>query len=677
MASLIPAELDEKPKRRARLVPAREDAASGGGGAEALTETVKDAPRYFGDAIRSAAMGGADLALGAGQLASRFMGDEQSRRYGDAMRWVEEGYQSGRASSEVPDVGRFTGMVATGGAMGPAKAAPTLIGRMAQGGGLGAILGAVTPVDPGGNFPATKAVQVGGGAVLGAVSPAVVEGIVHATGAAVNAMSKVAKGLWNRVSGETLRGNVESQLSRQLSSRGFRWSEVPNEVRERLIDEAQRSIRYGGVMDDEAGQRLADFLRLKLQPTQGQISRDPLQFAREQNLSKLEPGRELARRFTEQNEGLINSVDDLRAQSGATGADPYAAGQRVIADLQGRDAVRKAGVDAAYSAARSSAGRDLELPLAGFAQDVASVERNFGKGNPAVRWAKGYFADLGIFGGKQAKTFTAQDAEQALQQINRMRGADGATNSALDDIASAIKKAVASADDQGGVFAAPRQLAAQRFTSLDKSPALSQAVRGEATPEKFIESSIVRGSIDDVAANLRELTTQGRREVRGAVLDWIRAQAVSGVEDAAKFSQAGYNRALETIGQRKLDLIFAGDRQALEQLRAIGRAGAYIQSPPVASGVNYSNSATAAADFLDQATRLPLMGLLGRPGDIIRGTQAARALGPVAPVRPAGGLLSPAMLDPMAAYGGLLTVPAGAAMLPRGAPIPPRDHGRD
>jgi hypothetical protein len=124
-----------------------------------------------------------------------------------------------------------------------------------------------------------------------------------------------------------------------------------------------------------------------------------------------------------------------------------------------------------------------------------------------------------------------------------------------------------------------------------------------------------------VANLVRQMRPETRQEVRAAVLDWIRSKSVIGVEDTAKFSQAAYNKALQAIGDRKLGLLFAGDREALQQLQALGRVGAYVQNPPVASGVNYSSSGTTGIDFLDQVTRLPVLNLLGRPGDLIRAAQ--------------------------------------------------------
>jgi hypothetical protein len=228
----------------------------------------------------------------------------------------------------------------------------------------------------------------------------------------------------------------------------------------------------------------------------------------------------------------------------------------------------------------------------------------------------------------------------------------------VDDAISAVGEQ--SGAEAAAAFGQARGLAAQRFGILERAPGMAQAVKGEATPDKFIESNFIRGSVEDVANTLKQLRPKDRPEVRGAVLDWLRSKAVTGAEDTAKFSQSGLNRALEQIGERKLDLIFAGDREALAQLQALRRVGAYVQAPPVASGVNYSASGTTAIDFLDQASRLPLVGLLGRPGDIVRAAQVARSLGPVSPTRAAPGLLSPGLIERVAIPMGLLSSPVAA-----------------
>ncbi|CAB3928918.1 hypothetical protein LMG3412_06522 [Achromobacter deleyi] len=60
-----------------------------------------------------------------------------------------------------------------------------------------------------------------------------------------------------------------------------------------------------------------------------------------------------------------------------------------------------------------------------------------------------------------------------------------------------------------------------------------------------------------------------------------------------KFSSAAYNKALNAIGNRKLGQFFSPAE--IEQLRAVGRVGSYMQAQPVGSAVNNSNSGALLA----------------------------------------------------------------------------------
>lgn len=660
----------QKAPKPAKAAPEISTAQRVGIHAEALRDTWNDRKRYVGDALRSGAMGVADLALGAGQLASKFMGPEQSQRYGDAMRWVEQGYQEGREGN-TPDVGRFTGSMVAGGLASKAPAAVTLGGRMLQGGKIGGALGLTQPVDPDADsYLLSKGIQVGGGTALGFVAPAAVEGIVRGTGAAINGLVNSVKGLKNTITGATNPANIEKALTAQLEQAGVAWNRVPKDAREMLIGEVQKAIRGGGTFDEEATRRLGDFLTLKMKPTQGQVTRDPLQFAREVNYSKNEFGKPLAERFNEQNNQLIGAVDELRAGTGARGLDPYAAGQNVISGLKATDAARKGTVDAAYTQARNLAGVDSEVPPQAVADRLGKIIEDFGDDKiPGAVMKR--LNEFGFMGGKQTKSFSIREAEKLKTLIgNNIDNPSTPTGKALTLLKQGVDDAMNGiGDDAGaqaaGAFKQARGLAANRFNALDRSPALSKAVAGDATPDKFIESTIIRGSVDDVANTLRQLKPQDRAEVRAAILDWVKAKSVTGVEDTAKFTQGGYNKALQTLGERKLKLIFAGDKEALKQLNALGRVGAYVQAPPVASGVNYSNSATAGIDFIDQVSRLPGLHLIsGRVGDMLRTAQAANAAGIATPTQAPQGLLPAGLLDRLAISGGLLSAPGAATAVP-------------
>lgn len=671
---------------------------------EALADTLKDLPRYGAQALRSAATGAGDLAVGAGQLMSHITPDFLLRplsraadyiaggsgdvsgsltdRYSGAMRQREADYQAGRDRPDLPDVGRFTGNLVAGGVAGGGASAPSLIGRMAQGGRIGTGLGLAEPIDPGqernlsdlvtgqqqeqrGYFP-RKAVQVGTSAALGFVAPPLVEGVVRAAGAAVNALSRGARGLAETLKGGSTPAAIERTLRAEMGGAGVEWNQLPQDFRSSIVAEVQKSLKAGGSIDPEAVRRLADFQRVNIQPTQGQLTRDPMQFAREQNYSKLEAGQPIAQRLTQQNQQLIGGLDDVRGNLGARATDTYSAGQNVIAGLRAQDAGRKAAVDTAYTRARNEAGIDADVPAQPVAQRIGELIENFGEDRiPGAVMAR--VKSFGMLGGEQTRVFNIREAEKLKTLIgNNVDNPNSPTGKALTLLKNSVDDAINSiADDTGqqaaGAFRQARGLAAQRFDTLDRAPGMADAIgRDPTAPEKFIEAHVLRGEIKDVANLLRNMRPQDRAEVRAAVLDWIRGSSVSGVEDAAKFSQAGLNRALQTIGPRKLELIFAGDREALAQLQALGRVGAYVQSPPVASGVNYSNTASTLADFADRATRLPVLNLLGRPGDVIRGQQAARAVATPSPTRQGTDLIGAGQLNTARQLAAMLAV-TGAA----------------
>lgn len=77
--------------------------------------------------------------------------------------------------------------------------------------------------------------------------------------------------------------------------------------------------------------------------------------------------------------------------------------------------------------------------------------------------------------------------------------------------------------------------------------------------------------------------------------------------------------------------------------------------------MNYSNTATTGLDFLDQVTRLPVLSLLGKPADMVRGMlSTSMANAPAAPVMPASPLFTPGMLGRAAtSAGGAFAAPLG------------------
>lgn len=633
----------------------------------ALGDTAKDVftGKYGRDALRSVAMGGLDLAMGAGQLVSNVVDPlipGTSERFSGAMRDTESQYQAGRYSPNTPDVGRITGnIVSTAGAgAGAGPAAPTLVGRMAQGAKVGGVLGSVSPVDPNvQDYAGTKATHIVGGSVIGGIAPPVVEGAVRAVGATVNRLGSMARGATTN----TNANNIENTIRIEFERAGADWNTVPQQVRNALIGEVQSAMNSGGQINVDAVRRIADFQRLGMTPLSGQVSRDPYLFAREQNLARMGVGAPIAERLNEQNRQLISAVNSARPQGSAP--DQYAAGQRVMAGLEARDAPVRSAVGDLYRGARDNVGRAAPMDAQAFSTNanLALDEGMLGHYLPSE--VRTILNDVSA-GRIPFNVNTAVQMDTVLSAAQRAAGERTPQALAIGRVRDALNNAPienSAGESAKAAFDTARQAAARRFATIERTPALDSVVgkAPEVAPEKFIEKFAIRGEVQDVANLMRNLPVDTRAEVRAGVLDFIRSKAVIGEGDAAKFTQAGLRDALRTIGDRKLDLIFAGDRAALNQLRAAARVGANVQVPPVASGVNYSGSGTAIMDFMDRMGNYPVIGaLMGRPSDMIRGVQVSQSLRGAPPVTPTPPVMSDELLATLGRRGGLLAAPVAA-----------------
>ena len=273
-------------------------------------------------------------------------------------------------------------------------------------------------------------------------------------------------------------------------------------------------------------------------------------------------------RFGIQNRQLGEKISSL---GGGTASPEQVAGRGFVESLSKIDESLRKGVSGAYETARKAAGREMEVPTQGLAQDFEKVIRDYGRENvPAA--IKVRAAELGLMGGKQNKSFTVNDAEDWLQAINRnydpMKKAQA---SALDQLRTAVKNAVLSADDQGGVYAAARTAAAKRFQLQDMVPALKAAAQDTINPDDFVQRFLVKGKTDDVKALAQLLG----KEDPGALLEAKRQigaqllRAAFGENPAgdALFRPTQYSKLLRQIGDEKLRSLFSYEE--LAQMKAL------------------------------------------------------------------------------------------------------------
>ncbi|CAM2187707.1 conserved hypothetical protein [Burkholderia cepacia] len=372
-----------------------------------------------------------------------------------------------------------------------------------------------------------------------------------------------------------------------------------------LRRQVTQAIQENPQVDPAAAMRASDFQNLGIEPTLGQITRDPTQYARELNIRGTATGAPIANRLNQQNMQLQQALYGLAG----TPADAYSAGSAIRSSLQSIDNQMSQQVSDAYAAARASSGKNLDVPLAGVAQDYATTLKNFGDKVPSG--VRNNFNELGLLNGTQRKVFTIDDAENLLKVINSNASNDPATNTALAQLRTSVKNAILSADDQGGVYAPARQLAAQRFALQDQIPALEAAAADRVPADDFVRRFIVGGKTDDVVA-----LTNLLREHAPAALDQARsqigAQLVSkgfGANPAgdARFNPSPYMQQIQAFGPTKLGAFFSPDE--INQLNTIGRVGSYMNAFPAASPVNTSNTASALGSLVGSGLRhLPYVG---------------------------------------------------------------------
>jgi hypothetical protein len=357
-----------------------------------------------------------------------------------------------------------------------------------------------------------------------------------------------------------------------------------------------------------AAMRNQDFQTLGIQPTLGQITRDPTQYAQELNMRGAPGvGEPLANRFNQQNMQLQRALYGLAGSP----SDAYQAGSAIKGSLKAIDSQMQQQVSDAYASARASSGKNLDVPLTGVAQDYAQVVNDFGDKVPSG--VRNNFNQLGLMGGTQQKTFSIENAENLLKVINANQSNDPATNTALGQLRTSVKNAILSADDQGGVYAPARALAAQRFALQDQIPALEASSVDTVNPDDFVRKYLIGGKTDQVSAlaNLLQSQdpaafTEARAQIGGQLARQGFGTNLSG--DRA-FKPDSFAQQMQAFGPTKLGAFYSPEE--VQQLNAIGRVGSYMNAYPSASPVNTSNTGAAIATMLGNGVKhIPYVGAL-------------------------------------------------------------------
>lgn len=440
---------------------------------------------------------------------------------------------------------------------------------------------------------------------------------------------------------------IDITINNAMRDSGMKLGDLPADVARSIRADVAQAMQTGGSLSDDAVRRLADYRMTGLTPTRASLTRNASDFTREKNLAKLgansnDPvAQQLAEVQNANNRTLTQGLNDLGA---ATAGDQISGAERIMGALSARNDRAKSIIDSAYASARDTEGRAAMLDPAAFtrqADDLLKKQLLQAKLPPDIRQLLNGTSTGEIpFTVDVAEQFKTRLAEAAR---DASRAGDGSTAKAVGLVRTALENAPLQPGQQIGqqsidAFNKARALNRSWMNIVDRTPAL-QAVRDGIEPDKFVQQFIVGNgkgsSVMDVAQlkNSIKGNTEAMQSVKEQIAAFLKSKALKGAADeVGDFSQSGYNKALEAVGERKLSLFFSPDE--VNRLKAIGRVASYEQVPPTGAAVNNSNTAGAVGGLLERVagsgllSKLPLgRAAIGEPlQNIVIGQQASAAL---------------------------------------------------
>jgi hypothetical protein len=460
---------------------------------------------------------------------------------------------------------------------------------------------------------------------------------------------------------------IEIQINRAMQDSGIDFGKLAPSVQQGIRADVAQALKVSDNLDTDALRRLVDYRVTGATPTVGKLTRDPATYTQEENLmrvganSKDKAAQQLGSIRNENNSRLIALMNETGAN---TSDDAIAGAEKVIGALKQRGARADQIIGNLYDKARDSAGRSAALDHYAFTQRAgdllheANVESFL---TPDIRNKLNGFASGEI-------PLTAEIAEQFKTGIGRIQrnSSDGNVRHALGLVRQALDETpllgATPAPVNGGnqLVVAGGQLAEGQAPSLgqeaidafnkarrmnrawkqivERTPAL-QAVEDGVEPDKFVQQFIVgsgnKASVAGLAALRQSIKSspEAMGAVRGQIARYLKTEALNGASDeVGAFSQSGFNKAFDAIGERKLRMFFTPEE--IDRLKAVGRVAAYEQKDPVGAAVNRSNSAAGIYGILDRIISSPVLSkipfarmAIQEPAEnIVIGMQAKKAL---------------------------------------------------
>lgn len=468
-----------------------------------------------------------------------------------------------------------------------------------------------------------RAGNVLGGAVGGAAGTYIASGLSALASKGMNLARQAVRTVatWLDPSAQA---RMATAIAEAAARAGKSFDELPEQARKALMDDATAQLRLTGQLDPDALARKLDMEAFGLQPTTGQVTRSPTQWARERNLSKLdlneEPINPLAERFGAQNEALKRAGREL-AEGAGPAAEPGQVGRfaQRVAEMRARLSQRVVGK--AYQKAGETMGAEHPIPVDTQAREAWDTISN--------TWENEFKGPLSaikrrvdeMLGEESDRLFTPGEVDKTIKLINQRYGktTDKAAREAMDETRRYLTDTLevygkATSEEAAEAFSQARRIAAERFKML-RPKYVADLLDNKTPAEDFVVNNVIGGRLDE----LRKLTgffgnatgknwqigNQVLSGVRRQVDEWLYGKATGKAGEV--FSGTNYMDALEQLGREKLEVLF-GKAGAARRFQ-LGRAAKAATTTPAGAPVNWSNTAPTLVSYLSRVSqKVPLLG---------------------------------------------------------------------
>ena len=573
-------------------------------------------------------------------------------------------------------VGDATRLLAgSGGMLGAAQKLPGMVAsqlaanpmqQLASAAGAGAAGGASREAGGGTGMQAAAALLGGVGAGMGA----------SLAGAGVNA----AKGAFNKLTPQ----QIDAQISTVLERAGVDYSQVPERVRQSMRAEMSGALQANKEVSPAAVARLLDFKSVGATPTRGMVSQNPVQITREMNLAKMAANSSddalhgLPLIQNQNNARLISNLNDLGANRGNT----LAAGEQVTSSILGTQAGLRGAEQAAWDAAKASPGykqpisskviSDINGALGDegmmpfMSPTISKYMEAFQTGQPftpqAYRNLQSMLSRETMKGGNEG---AAASLAARILRDSDLAPAGVVNNGApvTAGMAAGMRNADTASAEAINLVNGARGATRRAYDYEDLNPLVRSVLSEGASsdPQRIAQQFVIGGTANEAQDLVRQLGPNGLAPVKDAILTHLKSKALSQASDeTGKFSQSAFNKALQDIGERKLSMLFTPEE--ITALRTNARVASLMQSQPVGSAVNNSNSgALLLGRGLDALNKIPFIGPMTGPPlkDLVvslRQRQAQNVLPGLLASQERQSVAQPFLLPALAA-GGLLSAP--------------------